>query len=288
MNSCRWKSPRMIKLALAALLLALLAGACPADAARPPLHLAAADSFVPFTFALVADPHLGRAASIERFARAVEALNADPARPELVLVLGDIIWPPSRPLAEMRALLDRLEPAWFLAWGNNDFRRLGDYQREFGPLYYSFEHRNCLFIVLWNGWPAGGPRQTNHEGDIDEIQFRWLEATLAGTRSREEPYTHIFLFAHIPPPPDIDGGGNMYLRPAPSRRLAELCGRYRVSGAFFGHLHREESFQHEGTLYLTTADLQRSAGRTPGPGYRLVDVTAGRLDHQYVELEQEE
>ena len=237
------------------------------------------DNFAPFRFAILTDFHLLKR-GMDRTRKAIEDING---RPDLafVLLLGDFIWP--GPMAELKALLSSLRVPYHAVPGNHDAARIGEYQAEFGPLYGSFEHRSCLFVGLWNAVPALTATDARH-GELDADQDAWLVDTLRRARKRRPPYRRVFLYAHVPPlPPEGQADPEFRMTPAASARLYERCRQFRVDACFFGHVHYEEAFEHDGTRFIVAPsviwNLDRSAGpdaeswvKTDRGGYQIVQV----------------
>ena len=101
------------------------------------------------------------------------------------------------------------------------------YQRHFGQQYYSFEHEDCLFLVI-------NSMLINSGLEPEREQWEWLQQVLADNGEKRA-----FLFSHYPlylsarDEPDfydnIDEPGRT--------RLIELLERYPVEGYYAGHVH---------------------------------------------------
>jgi len=235
--------------------------------------------FEPFRFAILTDLHLLKR-GMDKTRKAIEDING---RPNLafVLLLGDFIWP--GPMAELKAVFSRIRLPYHAVPGNHDAARIGEYADEFGPLYEAFEHRGCLFIGLWNGVPALRQAGARH-GELDPDQEAWLVETLRRAQKRRPSYRRIFLYAHVPPLP---AGGSadpeFRMTPALSGRFYEWCRQFHVDACFFGHVHYDEAFEHDGTCFITTPSLIWNLDRSAGPdaeswtktdrgGYQIVRV----------------
>ncbi|MEM8854125.1 MAG: metallophosphoesterase [Pseudomonadota bacterium] len=211
-----------------------------------------------FTFALIADTHLNpedgvssspwrsNALANQRARWAVAALNAD--RPTFVIHLGDMVHPiPAQPgflpaVERFDAIFDRLEAPLHLLPGNHDIgdkpgewmpahtvtnAALESYTNAFGPLWHSFDHGDCRFILHCN--PICGA-----DLDADSEQWRWLEASLAEAKGRR-----IFFMTHYPlflttsdEPEHYDN-----LAPTPRAQLKTLLLAHGVEAIFAAHVH---------------------------------------------------
>ena len=143
------------------------------------------------------------------------------------------------------------------------------YERTFQPQFFSFEHADCLFIVI-------NAMILNSGLDSEVAQRDWLEALLADNDGRR-----VFVFSHYPPfladPAEtehydaIDEPGRGW--------LLQLLQRYRVEAYFAGHVHNYFDNRYADTRYyvLPSICFQRhdyhalfSVG--PGRGQGIYDV----------------
>jgi len=102
-----------------------------------------------------------------------------------------------------------------------------------GPLYYSFEHENNLFIVLCCFSNENG---NTVEGKIDSTQFAWLEEEL----NKSAKFKHVFIFVHEPlyPVTRQHTGSSLDKHPEERDKLAELLKRHKDKLIVFcGHEH---------------------------------------------------
>ena len=223
-------------LALGALGLARAVAGAPAD---KPVE--------PFSFAVVADPHLmekaragteAQGTHVERFFRCLSAMEAleGVENPEFVLVVGDIH---PEELARQR---DKVRLPLHVVAGNHEtparrkqLRQMfpDDFQINGRPAdYYSFVHKGVRFIGLCDAGSGG-----DHVGHLcsEDItppgQCEWLEKEMAAPEATK------ILFGHIPPHPD-GGDQNMYLARNDSRFLQRLVAEKGATAMFFGHQHQ--------------------------------------------------
>ena len=87
--------------------------------------------------------------------------------PDLVMTVGDLIqgyndtpeW--LQQMSEYKDIMNRLKMKWFPVAGNHDvyWRGVGkapegqhesNYEKHFGPLWYTFQHKNAGFVVLYS------------------------------------------------------------------------------------------------------------------------------------------
>jgi hypothetical protein len=126
----------------------------------------------------------------------------------------------------------------------------------FGPLWYAFEHKNCLFITLYSdeGNPETGEKTFRDPENqrMSPEQFAWLKSMLEMGADKE----HIFLSLHHPR--WLKGGyGDDW-----DKVHAELVRAGNVSAVFAGHIHRMRYDPKDGIDYVDARD----GGGAPGRG----------------------
>ncbi len=206
------------------------------------------NAFSPFSFAVITDLHLSERQGMAQFDRFVEMVNRR-ADIDFVLCLGDLIW--TDPMDELRDLTARISVPTHVVYGNNDWDRLAEYEATFGPRDRTFDHKGCLFVILWNCLPADSPH--NHQGEVSAEQWQWLEDELAAARRRG--VHHVFLASHVPPRCPNGYYEGFYLREETERRFWDLCERHEITACFFGHLHQDDVFDRHGTEIIITPSL---------------------------------
>ncbi|WP_146407426.1 LamG-like jellyroll fold domain-containing protein [Allorhodopirellula heiligendammensis] len=169
--------------------------------------------------------------------------------PDLVMTVGDLVqgyntaedWMPQ--MQEFKGIMNDLNAKWFPVAGNHDVYWRGQgpapqgqneelYEQNFGPLWYSFRHKNAGFIVLFSD--EGNP-ETNQKafnsGDLQNMsdeQLAFLDKALKELQDAE----HVFVFLHHPR--WIGGGYEGSNWPTVHNKLAAAG---NVSAVFAGHIH---------------------------------------------------
>jgi hypothetical protein len=230
-------------------------------------------------FAIFGDRTGGPADGVQILAQAVDEVNL--FGPELVMTVGDLVegygqapaW--LEEMAEYRSIMDELTSPWFPVAGNHDVYWRGPegerppceneslYEEHFGPLWYAFEYRGAVFIVLYSdeGNPETDIRSVTDRAaqQMSARQFAFLETTL----NRSVHADHVFVFVHHPRWLDGrygDGWDRVH------DRLAEAG---NVSAVFAGHIHhmRYDGIRDE-IEYFTLATVGGSQGGfVPEAGY---------------------
>jgi predicted phosphodiesterase len=206
--------------------------------------------------------------------------------PDLVMTVGDLIqgynetdeW--LEQAKEYKAIMNRLRMRWFPVAGNHDIYWRGEtpappghhesnYETHFGPLWYSFRHKNAGFIVLFSD---EGDRQTNKKAfnvgalqQMSDEQLAFLDKALADLKDQD----HVFVFLHHP---RWIGGG--YTGSNWDEVHKRLKNAGNVSAVFAGHIHRMRyDGAKDGIEYFALATTGgHIPGDTPIPG-------AGHLHH---------
>ncbi len=237
-----------------------------------------------FVFAVFGDRTGGPPEGVDVLADAVRDVNL--IEPDLVMTVGDLINGYNRgdewlvEMREFKAIMNRLLCPWFPVAGNHDvyWRPLDDperpknqhdehYEMHFGPLWYSFQHKQCQFIVLYSdeGDPATGAKGFS-QPELQRISPEQL-AFLREAVNRGRACDHQFVFLHHPR--WLAGGyGDDWAKQV--HPLLVAAGN--VTAVFAGHIHRMRYDPADGIEYVTLA--------TVGGVQEAVVPDAGYL-HQY-------
>jgi len=233
-----------------------------------------------FVFAIFGDRTGGPDSGINILADAVRDLNL--FEPDMVMTVGDLIqgynetpgW-----LAQMReykAVMSNLICPWFPVAGNHDVywrdetgmtrppnEHEGRYEMHFGPLWYSFEHKNSHFIVLYTdeGNPETGER-TFRKPEAQRMSAA-QKAFLARALDRARGADHVFVFVHHPRWLGDNYGDDW-------ESVHEmLVDAGNVTAVFAGHIHMMRSDgPRDGIEYLTLATVGgHQWGAVPDAGF---------------------
>ena len=248
-----------------------------------------------FFFVVYGDRTGGPAEGISVLKDAVRDTNL--LEPDFVWTVGDLIQgynttePWMEQMREYKGVMDELLCPWFPVAGNHDVYWRGEgkpegeheahYEMHFGPLWYAFEHKNCLFITLYSdeGNPETGEktfRDPENQRMSDE-QFDWLKEMLAFGQDKD----HIFLSLHHPR--WLKGGyGDDW-----DKVHAELVKAGNVSAVFAGHIHRMRYDPKDGIDYVTLATVGgHNQGQVPEAGmlhhFNIVTVREDQVAHAAV------
>jgi serine/threonine-protein phosphatase CPPED1 len=257
----------------------------------------------PYKIVVGADPQLFRNQKDDRFWQQTvdEVIALDP---DFFIVCGDLTnagnkasrWDdPVRAESYEKQATDylagsaRLEkhlPVYNVA-GNHDVtlrptpERLAWYESKFGKAWYSFEHKNSLYIVIESNLlrdPGGAPEKAKE-------QKEWLADVLL--KSKDKKYDHKFAFMHHPLClKSVDEKSGYYNMPIAVRNeLLGLFNEYAFTAIFSGHLHKNNVMNVGELELITTNSCCTPAGKEP-KGIRIVNVLKDSIKHQYVSLEE--
>lgn len=162
------------------------------------------------------------------------------------------------------------------------------FEKRIGDRYYSFDHKNCHFIVL------DGIGFKKHErkyyGNVDEQQIEWLKADLEKT-GKDKP---VIASIHIPLVTifgQVIGGS---LNPndsgfavVNSGKVIEIFREYNVKLVLQGHLHYIEDIFIYGTRYLTGGAVCGKWWNGPNmnieEGFMLISVDGESVKWDYID-----
>jgi len=233
-----------------------------------------------FVFAVFGDRTGGPAKGVNVLAEAVRDVNL--IEPDLVMTVGDLIngynqtpkW--MEQMREFKTIMNELLCPWFPTAGNHDvyWRPLDDpnmprnqhdehYEMHFGPLWYSFQHKDCNFIVLYSdeGNPETGEKNFSkpESQKISKEQLAFLTESL----ERGSKNAHQFVFLHHPRWIGGNYGSDWKDRVHP---LLKEAGN--VTAVFAGHIHYMRSDPQDGIEYITLATVGgHQSGTYPEAGY---------------------
>ncbi len=245
-----------------------------------------------FFFVVFGDRTGGPADGVSVLADAVRDTNL--LEPDFVMTVGDLVQGYNRTpqwleqMREYRAIMDELVCPWFPVAGNHDIYWRGegrpageherDYEMHFGPLWYAFTHKNCMFIALYSdeGNPETGEKAIDKPASqvMSDEQFAWLRQTLERGRDMD----HIFIFLHHP----RWLGGNYGDDWERVHRLLVEAGN--VSAVFAGHIHRMRYDPRDGIDYIALATVGGGqSGTVPEAGwlhhFNIVTVRRDQIAH---------
>src|SRR5579871_2524883 len=254
----------------------------------------------PFSFMQLSDTHVGfngppDPLGTKAFENAVATINGLKARPELVIVTGDLTHDADSPdehakrFKLFKEISSKIGGAQIkVVPGENDAALDGgDMFREFmGPTHYSFDHRGVHFIALDNvsaGRPAVGAEQ-----------LAWMKSDLA----RFPKTAPIIVFTHRPL---FDLKPEWEWFTSDGDDVMNALSPYENVTVLYGHIHRDNEHEenhvhHYGARSLIFAfpDPEKVADRKPIPfdkehpfknlGLRTIRENAGKPALAEVEL----
>lgn len=209
----------------------------------------------PFTFVVIGDTRPGLTTDPDDPAAVSiiyleHILWINRLRPDFTINVGDIVkgYNTKEPGLLERQLdaFDRagmlFKQPYYMVVGNHevwDAYSQAIYTRRYGPLYYSFDHKQCHFTVL-SAEPA------REESAIDANQLAWLEKDLAGAQDAR----FRFVFLHRP----FWSGGPRYGKTTDQWRqqVHPLLLQHKVDTVFAGHDHYYEYSDIDGVRCLIT------------------------------------
>lgn len=232
-----------------------------------------------FHFVVYGDRTGGVPAGLKVLRQAVKDTNL--LDPDLVMTVGDLIqgyneapeW--MEQMTEYKEIMEDLKMKWYPVAGNHDVYWRGkgrapaghheaNYEKHFGPLWYSFQHKNAGFVVLYSdeGDPATNLKAFNVGAlqNMSDQQLAFLEKALSGLKDAD----HVFVFLHHPR--WIGGGYTGSNWPAVEQKLVAAG---NVSAVFAGHVHHMRYDHPEnGIAYYTLATTGgHLSGDIPDAGY---------------------
>ena len=199
-----------------------------------------------FQFVIYGDRTGGVPAGLKVLDQAVADTNL--LDPDLVMTVGDLIqgynetpqWLDQA--AEYRGIMDKLHMRWFPVAGNHDVywrgqgdppqgQHEGNYEKHFGPLWYSFRHKNAGFICLYTD--EGDPATNLKNFSVPALQRMSGEQLdfLKEALEQLADVDHVMVFLHHPRWLSNYDGGNWHV----VEKMLTDAGN--VTAVFAGHIH---------------------------------------------------
>jgi len=238
-----------------------------------------------YTFVVAADPQLFWG-SIENWQQTIKEINK--ISPDFVVVCGDMTntegdaneigayWENAKKLSSGIKLYN--------VAGNHDIRAehnrkdIDLYKKNYGSLYYSFIHKNSLFIILETGCMKNSNDGTNLY--LAKKQIRWLGRILAD--SYKAGYLNRFVFLHHPIIlGEINENEEYFNLPVEFRNeLLDQCSSHNVKFIFSGHLHQNRITQFKDISLVTTGSCGKAL-QNSDLGFRVVRVSGTKVEHSF-------
>ncbi|QDV61661.1 cyclic 3',5'-adenosine monophosphate phosphodiesterase [Crateriforma conspicua] len=246
----------------------------PAAKSLPPVQ---ADDV--FHFVVYGDRTGGVPEGLKVLEQAVDDTNL--LDPDLVMTVGDLIQGYNQTpewldqAAEYQEIMNRLNMRWYPVAGNHDVYWRGpdappqghhesNYEKHFGPLWYSFQHKNAGFIVLYSdeGDPETNEKAFN-QGRLQKMSDKQLEFLEKALKDHKDA-DHVFLFLHHP---RWIGGGYTGGNWDVVHDMLKSAGN--VTAVFAGHIHHMRfDGPIDGIAYYTLATTGgHLSAEIPGAGY---------------------
>ena len=210
-----------------------------------------------FSFAVLGDSR--EHSALERIC---DVLRGEPLA--LMIHLGDFTARPTEEnhrflRAELPGEVSSRFPMFYIP-GNHDVDEetypLSQFEETYGPTNFSFEYKDCLFIVV---------RVLDERYDTAE-SLSFLERALAEKRDR---FRRVFVFSHIPPPVSDMFSARSFQN---AWEFVRLYDQYKVDYVIAGDYHGYVHVKRHNTDYFVTG----------GAGSRLKERTYGRFHHALV------
>lgn len=227
------------------------------------VHLPSPMASDAFQFIVYGDRTGGVPAGLKVLRQAVADTNL--LDPDLVMTVGDLIqgynqtpeW--LEEMQEFKGIMGKLKMSWFPVAGNHDIYWRGkgkkpqghhesNYEKHFGPLWYSFPHKDCGFIVMYSD--EGNAKTNRKSFSVPELQMvsdkqlAFVDKALNQFKDK----SHVFVFLHHP-----RWTGGRYTGSNWDVVHKKFVAAGNVSAVFAGHVHHLRYDEKDGIEYHTLA-----------------------------------
>ncbi|MBU0574013.1 MAG: metallophosphoesterase [Candidatus Margulisbacteria bacterium] len=214
------------------------------------------------------------------FNKIIDSINHDPYISFAVHV-GDMVDSPTeKEYQHFLGLIKRLNVKMFPTMGNHDAVYGGDkrFNKYFGRVYYSFDHKNSHFIVMDNSL----------KNSFGKKQFDWLITDLEKNKK-----VNTFVFFHKPlyDPSGIFLDYIMSSRET-AEKLMDVFKTYHVKYVFFGHIHGYARSVRAGTTYILSGGAGGPLHLPPALGgfyhYVKITVKGDKIKSEVIKIDAQE
>lgn len=252
-----------------------------------------------FEFIFLSDIHLGHSGpGIAKFKDSLAEINRFDPQPAFLLCQGDIclqggVGPQYMECLKTAQMPVRNGPGNHEMMLKHDNPR-DDFERLFGPTYFSFDWGPAHIIVLDGNKPVPGEEGWQAvQGAIEGSELQWLEADLEA-QPEGKPIivgVHIPIVSTYPERRQHSPDNAPYWEIINDKTITELLTKYKVKLVLQGHMHENERITVRGVEYVETISicgswwragtgLERGVDGTPR-GYRIVSVDGSSVTHRY-------
>ena len=252
-----------------------------------------------FDFVFMADMHLERGGvGIAKLKASIAEINRLEPAPAFLLAQGDICLQSGVGKDYEECLRGAKMPVRN-GPGNHEMmlrheNPRDDFQRLFGPTYYSFDWGPVHVVVLDGNKPI--PEETGWKavhGAVEGSELLWLKADLAAQPDGKPIVVgvHIPVVSSYPKRRKQSPKDAPYWEMANRELLTELFARHNVRLVLQGHMHENERTTIAGVEYVASisicgswwkngAGFERGVDNSPR-GYRIVSVDGRKISHRY-------
>jgi len=252
-----------------------------------------------FDFVFMADMHLERGGvGIAKLKSSIAEINRLEPAPAFLLAQGDICLQSGVGNDYQECLAGAKMPVRN-GPGNHEMmlsheNPRDDFQRLFGPTYYSFDWGPVHVVVLDGNKPI--PKETGWKavhGAVEGSELLWLRADLAA-QPKGKPIVvgvHIPVVSSYPERREQSPKDAPYWEMTNRELLTELLARHNVRLVLQGHMHENERTTVAGVEYVASISIsgawwkngtgfERGVDNSPR-GYRVVSVDGREISHRY-------
>ncbi len=252
-----------------------------------------------FDFVFITDIHLEHSGpGMAKFKASLAEINRLEPQPAFLLSQGDICLQGNMGLEYVECLQTAQMPVRN-GPGNHEMmlkhtNPRDDFERYFGPTYYSFDWGPAHIIVLDGNKPLpGGEGWQAVHGAVEGSELKWLEADLAAQPAGKPIIVgvHIPIVSTYPERRQHSPKDAPYWEVANDDALTRLFAARGVDLVLQGHMHENERIVVEGVEYVESISLsgswwkggeglERGVDGSPR-GYRIVTVDGAKVSHRY-------
>lgn len=206
-----------------------------------------------FSFVQITDIHVNNEGDANEFKKALKEISEIDIKPDFIIATGDLVGKGDDRFSFYQKAVKENDIPIFNVLGNHDISKEADkmlnYNKYFGPDYYSFNHGKFHFLIL-------------NTLDKSDDQKNWMKQDIEKLAEGKK----ILVFQHYPPDKD----------------MLDEYKKYGIDAFFTGHWHSSKLFTYKDIKYINSPPLLFGGIDFSPSGFRVVNIKNDEFISEYL------